>query len=303
MIDFNKQREMNTKFKIFSLFAVMLMAGISGAHAATKCSIANLTRCLDSACAINVSSNPAARCQYCGTSSAGEPTKGGMRSVSAGASAKYNISDKELKKAPTDPGERYAWATKQCLSKVAGCTPDDVTDNYDKLIEQSCKAAGISSQMSELATKANKKSTKPKCKTDIESCMLADVRCGANFVNCETPADFDKFFSECSVDATGCDEFTSEIRTDLASARDSAIENADELLASIVAGYQKKRDDKLTNARAQCDNGSGKEQCIENICNNTMRNKCDAATNTGNAERAIATTICKFHDIACDVLE
>ena len=61
------------------------------------CSVANLTRCLDSACAINIGANPAARCQYCGSESAGEPEKStAMKSISAGASAKYNISDKEL---------------------------------------------------------------------------------------------------------------------------------------------------------------------------------------------------------------
>ncbi len=294
---------MNTKTKIFSLFAVILMSGTSGAFAAAKCSIANLTRCLDSACAINVSSNPAARCQYCGTASAGEPPQGGMRSVSAGASAKYNIPDKELKKAPADPGERYAWATKLCIAKVAGCTPDDVTDNYDKLIEQSCTAAGISSQMAELQKKATKKTSKSDCTTDIESCLVADNRCGAGYSGCKTPADFDKFFAECSVSATGCDEYISEIRTELASARTTSIENADELLASIVAGYQKKRETALANARADCDDGAGKERCIENVCNNTMRNKCDPTADTGAAERGVATVLCKFHDLACDVLK
>ena len=122
------------------------------------CSVANLTRCLDSVCAINIGANPAARCQYCGSSSAGEPTKStAMKSVSAGASAKYIISDKELKKAPSDPGERYVWGTKLCLEKLSGCTPDDVEENYDNLIEQSCKAAGISADFVNLAKKANEK--------------------------------------------------------------------------------------------------------------------------------------------------
>ena len=119
------------------LFLIPTILFIYDSHAATKCSTANLTRCLDSVCAINVSSNPAARCQYCGTSNAGTPPKSKMRSVSAGASAKYNISEKELKKAPEDPGQRYAWATTQCIKKVAGCSADDVSEAYDKLIEQS----------------------------------------------------------------------------------------------------------------------------------------------------------------------
>ncbi len=80
------------------------------------CSIANLTRCLDSVCAINVGANPAARCQYCGSASAGTPDKSNtMKSVSVGSATKYIISDKELRGAPSDPGERYVWGTKECL--------------------------------------------------------------------------------------------------------------------------------------------------------------------------------------------
>ena len=88
------------------LFAPTLVFG--------ACSVANLTRCLDSVCAINIGANPAARCQYCGTNSAGEPAKSGtMKSISAGTSSKYIISDKELKNAPTvlEPN-RDMWANK-----------------------------------------------------------------------------------------------------------------------------------------------------------------------------------------------
>ena len=82
------------------LSSLLFISVCSGAFAATQqCSRANLTRCLDSVCAINISSNPAARCQYCGSVGAGTPPNTKMKSVSVGASAKYNISDKELKKA------------------------------------------------------------------------------------------------------------------------------------------------------------------------------------------------------------
>ena len=123
---------MNSKI----LFLTLGLLTIPGVSVAATCSQANLTRCLDSVCAINVSSNPSARCQYCGTSSAGTPpTKSGMQSLSLGQSAKYTLSEKELKNAPTDPGQRYAWATEQYIKKIDGCTPDDVSDIYDKLIE------------------------------------------------------------------------------------------------------------------------------------------------------------------------
>ena len=119
------------------------------------CSVANLTRCLDSACAINIGANPAARCQYCGSSAAGKPsTANVMKNISAGSVTKYILSDKELKKAPSDPGERYVWATKQCLKKLKDCTPDDVSDNYDSLIEKSCTAAGIAAEMTRLTDEA-----------------------------------------------------------------------------------------------------------------------------------------------------
>ena len=106
---------MKNSIYIFSVAIALGAAHANTAHAA--CSVADLTRCLDSVCAINVSSNPAARCQYCGTTDAGTPTNT-MRSVSVGTSAKYNLSAKELQKAPDAPSARYAWAIRQCIARV-----------------------------------------------------------------------------------------------------------------------------------------------------------------------------------------
>ncbi len=282
---------------IFLFAIITLIPGISGA--ATSCSHANLTRCLDSACAINISSNPAARCQYCGTASAGEPQSGGMRSVSVGASAKYNISDKELKKAPTDPSERYAWAAKQCLAKVSGCTVDDVADIYDELIEQSCKAAGISAEMKTLAQAAAKTRTNTSCASEISACIIMDNRCGSDYSKCKEDADFNKFFAACGVEATGCDEHISGIRDNLIAARDNAIENAETLLASIVSAYQSARTNLISNTKNQCAENAGRDACIERVCATNMINKCaDGFEN----ERAMATQLCKFHEIACATL-
>jgi hypothetical protein len=140
------------------------------------CSVANLTRCLDSVCAINIGANPAARCQYCGSASAGDPTKSSaMKSVSAGSATKYIISDKELKNAPTDPGQRYMWATQKCLEKVSGCTTDDVSDIYDELISKSCQAAGITDSMASLAKKANTAKTQTSCSNDITNCIINGI--------------------------------------------------------------------------------------------------------------------------------
>lgn len=283
---------------------ILIMCGflvIPHANGATGCSRANLTRCLDSACAINVSSNPAARCQYCGTASAGTPpTASGMRSVSAGTSAKYNLTDKELKSAPADPGDRYAWATAKCVAKVTGCTVDDVTDAYDSLIEQSCKAAGISAQMATLQADARKKKTKSSCNTSIRACMVASDKCGSDWRACEKDADFDKFFSTCGVASTGCDSYLASIRTDMAGARDSAIASAASAVSGLVASYKSARDAKLASATASCKDNASRDACIESVCANNMRNHCEAGFES---EHAMAVQLCKFYELACAVLK
>ena len=301
--------------KLFFAFVLMFTPNlVFGA-----CSVANLTRCLDSACAINIGANPAARCQYCGTNAAGEPTKSAaMRSVSAGTNSRYSISDKELKKAPADAGERYVWATELCLQKVSGCTTDDVTDNYDTLIEQSCKAAGISAEMDNLVKKANTTKTQTSCTTEISACVVDVKRCTAGYKNCESDTDFDKYFSECSIAATGCDSFLKSIRSNLIASRNTAFKNAKTLLQNIVATYQSMREQKLTTTRKDCADNSAKERCIANVCSNNMRYKCglDASVLcTGNEkynckrledinyETSVAEQLCKFYDIACERLK
>ena len=265
------------------------------------CSVANLTRCLDSVCAINVGANPAARCQYCGSASAGEPTKSSaMKSISAGASAKYTISDKELKKAPSDPGERYVWGTKLCLQKVSGCTPDDVSDNYDSLIEQSCTAAGISAEFTELAEQVNEQKTSSSCSSEISSCIVNAKRCSANYRKCESDSDFDKYFSECSVASVGCDAYLKDIRARLISARDTSIANADKVLQTIITSYKSAREQKLAAAQTSCKNNAAKLDCVESVCKTNMRNKCEIGFEY---EKAVAEQLCKFYDTACGRLK
>lgn len=278
------------------------------------CSVANLTRCLDSVCAINIGANPAARCQYCGSASAGEPKATAMKSISAGASARYTISDKELKKAPKDPGERYIWGTQLCLEKVSGCTPDDVTDNYDELIEQSCTAAGISADFKYLVKKINTKKTQNVCSDEITTCVVDAKHCGADYRKCGTDSDFDKYFSECSISSNGCDEFLASIRTDLNSSRKTMIANAAKLLKGIVESYQNARKQKLASAQESCKNGRAKAECVAAVCANSMRYKCNEKALTDvtinndiresiRNENVIAGELCKFYDIACERLK
>lgn len=278
----------------------LIIGTLSSAHAATSCSRANLTRCLDSVCAIGVSSNPSARCQYCGTSGAGTPPKNAMKSVSAGASAKYNISDKELKKAPTDPGQRYAWATKQCLTKVAGCTVDDVTDTYDSLIEQSCRAAGVSAQLSKTLETVAKTKSKSSCKSDITNCVIAEKNCMADFRNCSENADFDRVFAACGVTNNGCDDYISSIRSDLIADRDNAIKNSESILTKIVESYKMARDKKLSSIKSGCADNTARDECVATVCANNMNNGCATGFES---EKSMAIQLCKFYEIACATID
>ncbi|MBO7645207.1 MAG: hypothetical protein J6S57_02800 [Alphaproteobacteria bacterium] len=284
----------NMLFSAFMLF-------VAPTFAFGACSIANLTHCLDSACAINIGSNPAARCQYCGSTAAGTPKKSVvMKNISAGSSMRYNISDKDLKKAPTDPGERYVWATRICLTKVLGCTADDVTDNYDSLIEKSCTAAGISIQMTNLTKNAIKEKTQTECTREIEACIANDKHCGADYKRCKSDAEFDNHFSDCVVYVKGCDSFSKTIRSKLIATRDSFIKNANTILETIVETYQSSRKDKLTQAQSDCRDLSAKNRCIKTRCDENMPHKCD---NGYDYEKGLATQLCAFYDIACNQMK
>ncbi len=286
--------------KKHTLFLAVFSTILSTAHAATTCSRANLTRCLDSVCAIGLSSNSSARCQYCGTTGAGTPPKNAMKSVSAGTSAKYNIPDKELKKAPTDPGQRYAWATAQCIKKVSGCTADDVTDTYDSLIEQSCRAAGVSAQLSKTLDNVAKAKSKTSCQSDITACLIADTRCAADFRNCTADADFDKFFAACGVENTGCDEHIASIRTDLITDRNNAIKNADSILQQIVASYKTARENKIKSIKSGCADNTARDECVATVCKNNMTNGCATGFND---EKSMALQLCKFYEVACATID
>jgi len=289
------KREMFKKLAFLAVF-VVFMPTIT--HAA--CSRANLLRCLDSVCAINLSTNPAARCQYCGTAAAGEPATGGMRNVSVGGSTRYNITERELRKAPTDPGERYAWATTQCISRVTGCTPDDVSETYDSLIEQSCTAAGISATFATLSENLGRTKTKSVCNSEITKCIQSDTKCHTDFSGCKSDSEFAKFFSECVATITGCDEHTTNMRSELLSMRTTAENNASMVLTSIVETYQSDRVRRLNRAKSICENDSGRESCIDLVCSQRMPNKC--ADGFGD-EISMATSLCKFYDTACATLK
>lgn len=223
-----------------------------------------------------------------------------MKSISVGTSAKYNISDKELKKAPTDPGERYAWATAQCIKKISGCTADDVSNTYDKLIEQSCASAGISAKLDQTLEKNAKKKTKTACKTEITACIIADKRCAADYRNCSENSDFDNFFSTCSVNSTGCDDYISEIRETLISARDDSLKNIENVLEKIIIAYQTAREKQISGILSGCRDNSARDACVETVCERNMPNKC---ADGYQGEKASAIGLCKFYETACATVD
>lgn len=271
---------------------------VFGANAAvSKCSKTNLNRCLDSVCAINIGINPAARCQYCGTSSAGTPpTQKGITNITAGQSTKYALTEKELKVAPTDPGRRYIWATTECIKKLPDCTTDDVSASYDKLIEQSCKSAGVSMQTAKAVADLNAKPTKTKCNDTLNTCITK--KCGVSFETCEQDADFDRFIAECATDATGCDEYIAEFRKSSTESRKKAYATRDQVLVNLVKGYQDGRKSRLETARSKCSKGTSTKSCVDTVCDMYMVGKCQEST-----EKSMANQLCKFYETACTVLK
>ena len=223
-----------------------------------------------------------------------------MKAVSVGASAKYNLTDKELKSAPTAPGERYAWATAQCIKKISGCTAEDVTDTYDKLIEQSCTAAGVAAKLDKTLDTVAKKKTKSACKSDITACVIMDKHCSADYRKCSNDEDFNNFFSTCSVETGGCDDYISEIRETLVAARDDAITNIETILNKIITAYQSARDKKISDIKSGCTDNSARDTCVETVCATNMPNKCGIGYES---EKSAAFELCKFYDTACAIID
>ena len=151
--------------------------------------------------------------------------------------------------------------------------------------------------LEKLQKEAKKTRTKSDCESEISACLVLDNACSGDYRNCEENADFDKFFAACGVQATGCDNFISEIRGELLAERDNAIENADEFLAKIVATYQNARENKLANIRKGCEEDTEYESCVETVCQNNMPDKCADST-----EKVSAGLLCQFYKTACKTL-
>ena len=288
------------------LFCALLAVPLAPA-AAAKCKVSDLQACLDSACDGDMDAG--ARCYLCGTSAAKRPEAvkyalgdtPEMQALSVGKSSKNTLSDKDLKSAPKDPGERYQWATRECLKKLKDCDAEDVSGNYDKLIDQACKVALGESEYGAAMKKAAVKKTSEQCDSDLSLCLLSADKCDGNMLKCETDDDFNRNFSACMVDATGCGDFTTTLRDKMKKSRDDMVAKKDGNIDNLVELKQMERRGKLESANNMCK--TGKDACIAEMCA-VFPNGLDAKGLCADAEEKIlATNACKYVDLACDKLK
>lgn len=293
-----------TKLKL-AFVCYLLTAG--GAFAAS-CRVSDLQACLDSAC--NESLEQTSRCYLCGTSMAKKPIADAyalgdtpiMQSLAVGLSSKNTLSEKELKSAPLDPGKRYQWATKECLVKLKDCSTDDIADNYDKLIEQACKVALGDAEYATAMKKSQEKKTMEQCNAELSLCLLSESKCDGNMLLCETDNDFDRNFSACMVEASGCGEFMATLRGNMAKSRDDMVGRKDEQLSDLVKLRQMERQEKLEAAKRVC-TVEGKNACVVEMCGNFPIGLDENGLCSDNEEKILATTLCKFVDTACNKLK
>ena len=269
---------------------------------AAMCRISDLQKCLDSVCAQNA--DPSERCYACGTSAAVRPTSSApvMQSLALGTSSKNTLSASELKNAPVDPGERYQWATSECLKKLKDCTAENVTNNYDKLIEQSCKVALGDAEYAASMKKSSVKKTSNQCNSEISRCLLGSARCDSNMLKCQVDAEFDRNFSACMAEVSGCDEFLQDLRSTMLNSRNRMISEKDSRITDLIKLKQLEREEKMASARRLCTSG-GKADCILEICGNMPIGLDEDGKCSNQNERQWATSLCKFVDIACDRLK
>ncbi|MDR0803558.1 MAG: hypothetical protein LBO08_00505 [Rickettsiales bacterium] len=282
--------------KFYYLFFILFSFAMPAAlHAA--CSSLNLQTCLDSACNLN-SMDHGERCNLCGGGSGNSSREStGLQSLSLGAS-KYALTDKELKNAPTgNAGQRYIWATDQCLKKVVDCTPDNVDGLYDKLIETSCKAIGIDNAFASAKTKIESEKTEDACRGLVQACMTRDSKCLADWSGCFETADFDRIISACLIEED-CGRHGAALRTGMTALVRASETRYDNIAPAITQKYAAARESKLREAQDQC-KPTGKDACISNMCGH-FANKCSADAPN---EKIMANLLCKYFDTACAKLK
>ncbi len=281
--------------KVCSLFFYMCTVA---SPAFAVCNSLNLTRCLDSACVQN-SGDTGDRCRLCGTdlASGAKNNAPAMKSLSIGSSSKIILSDDDLATAPATAGSRYSWATEKCIKKVDGCTADDVTKNYDSLIEQSCKSVITEKSYSKALSAQNVTKSVDSCNIDIAGCLTADLRCGSDWSRCSDESVYSILFSECSI-STGCSDLVQGSKPTIDALRVSGLNARKVSVENITKKYSALRESKIKDANDAC-SGNGKQICITNICK-SMANNCEEDFED---EKKLAEYFCKYVDTACEKLK
>jgi hypothetical protein len=316
-----------------------LVAGFATGGFAASCKKSDLVKCIDSACAANIATDPGSRCTSCGTAAAakiaaskvdnyvGADDAPKFKALSLGSSSKILFSEKQLENMSTDPVERYAQAIAGCLEKVKNCDEETAHDEYDDLIEKSCKAVLSEQEYANAMTKAITANDKDldTCQTEIGACLIDESRCGAGFLKCQGTTDglLDQFVATCMIQVGGCESNSEDITKWARTTVDNIMDKADEKLASAKADADKRRQTEFDTRMKSCKDGSLKRQCMAQYCDafdvmwgrdisgNPMHGFVSVLGTSGDAcdktefpaIRQMAATICDYIDEACNAIE
>ncbi|MDR1826343.1 MAG: hypothetical protein LBQ49_01465 [Rickettsiales bacterium] len=298
------------KLLLLTVVCGLLTATAAPSHAASsKCKQSDVRACLDSACSEDL--EPASRCYLCGTSAAKKPEKTAyalgdspkIQSLSVGKSSKNTLSEKEIKSAPADPGERYQWARRECGKKIKDCDFEDATDGYDKLIDASCKTALGDSEYASTIKKAAVKKTADQCDAELSVCLLSQNKCDGNMLKCGADEEFNRNFSACMVEATGCGEFTTALRDGMKKSRDEMVAKKDGRINDLVALKKLERQNKLEEKKRMCNASNGKNGCMAEMCAGFPIGLGRDGMCADAEEKIWAASLCKFVDLACNKLK
>ena len=149
--------------------------------------------------------------------------------------------------------------------------------------------------MASLQKKATKnKRSETTCTNEITQCMTKSDKCNTDYSKCSDDKQFDLFLSTCSIQATGCNDFVTHIRKSIDKTRKTALQNAKDNVAAIVAAHQNERTKRLENIRSGCSTNTDYENCVSRACRDNTNNNCETS-----AEQTIANNLCQFYKTAC----
>lgn len=291
---------MKFTIRIFAMCFALSALGAESALAAA-CNATSLVRCLDSACVADAVMEPGARCAQCGSASAADAINkkstyqfgGSLKPQAPGQNSATTL---DLRGAPADPVARYSWAATECLQKVRNCTAEDVAKNYDKLIEQSCRAVLTGNDLTAALAASKQTKSETLCVADIDRCVTAGGGCGADWAGCAADADFDRVFSACVISA-GCGHLgnIAQVKANAKTPRDNYFSSRDRNIETLAAAYARNRETRLSQTRAACADGTAKQACAATACANLPNGCAD-----NRAEQQLALNLCKYVELACD---